>query len=193
MIHGIVMLITDVWIIGSSYVYWAEIRADVRGIAKTLDTHHTIKWISRRGMRWSELMPKIQLELLHSPPPKMLVIHLGANDLCTVSTGKLYWSMKMNLQHFINLLPSTRVVFSALMPRKVWRGAISVKAIEQKRKHINFRIHGRMSYNNEGKFIDHKDISVDNPDVWFVDGVHLSDTGSDFFLADFRRAIEELD
>ena len=64
------------WIIGDSYVYWAQKRAIKREIANDLGLKGVskIRWKGIRGMSWDRLMIEVQYLSLHNSAPRVIVI-----------------------------------------------------------------------------------------------------------------------
>lgn len=65
-----------IWIIGHSMVHWARVRAINSSLGPHL-SYINISWISRRGMRWAEMLPAIRARAAAEGPPDALVIQLG--------------------------------------------------------------------------------------------------------------------
>lgn len=86
------MLRRSVWICGHSIVHGARVRAVSCGLAYNLGVR--VSWLSRRGMRWEELMPLLWEKVAKFGPPDILVIHLGENDLANRGSVDLLWSIK---------------------------------------------------------------------------------------------------
>ena len=185
-------LFSDVWILGSSYIFWAEQRASRRGIVKDLGVKgvQSIKWVGRRGMRWHQLMHEFQYLTMHAPPPKVLVLHLGANDITTVRCSHLRNCMRGDILLMNETFPETKVVISAMIQRCNWASDIDLKKIENKRKTLN-RFLRRLAAYIGGGFVPHEDLRADTLGFYFHDGIHLSDVGNDLFLMGIRDALEK--
>ena len=69
------------WTTGSSMIHWAGIRAGKRATVFPELVRPSTKWHGQRGMRWDQLMPKIERPLQKEPTPSKMVIHLGGNDV----------------------------------------------------------------------------------------------------------------
>ena len=184
----------DVWITGDSYIHWAEQRATYRNNSKDLDVDRVscIKWSGQRGMRWEQLMHKIQYLSLYNPPPKVLIIHVGCNDIASVRCNVMRNAIRNDILELSNLFPSTNLILSAMLPRRNWsRSDMPLDKIERKRKLLNRFMRRLVSYLG-GIFIAHEDIKADTPGFYFADGIHLSDIGNDLFLLSIKEALEKI-
>ena len=92
---------------GSSIPYWAARRPGGRNLNLPLD----IVWRCFRGLKWDALDRLIDQELKHSPPPDMLLIHLGSNDLTAKDNTavKFFREIQCSLYRYNVLLPSTKL------------------------------------------------------------------------------------
>ncbi|KAE8597603.1 hypothetical protein XENTR_v10016529 [Xenopus tropicalis] len=73
-----------VWLMGHSFIHWAERRASVRQADGQLGfpvSQVKLQWVSRRGLRWEELVPRAVQEAKDSGPPSVILLHAGGNDL----------------------------------------------------------------------------------------------------------------
>ena len=95
-------------------------------------------------------MPKFQLAMLSNSPPKMILVHLGGNDLTTVKQGKLMGMIKKDLFYMASTFPSAYIIWSDILPRLLWRDITNtpdnLRKMDQKRKRINRA--GRQILNN---------------------------------------------
>ena len=183
------MTVADVWIIGSSIIYWAEQRARVRLDTNLRLENTSITWLSRRGMRRCEAVPLLLRRLEQSRKiPDMIVIHCGGNSLVEVRLGYLAKAIKDdigNLSKKLHFLCT--IIWSDMLPRLTWRGAIAKSVIEIKRRNLN-RCGRRAVLKAGGRVIEHPEITEDTAGL-FRDGVHLSDIGSDILLCNLQYVI----
>ena len=78
-----------VWIIGHSFVYWAQQRANRRYYASNLGLDPSafqVFWFGRRGMGWEDLLFEFDTLLMSFPEPSILILHLGGNDIGQMKT-----------------------------------------------------------------------------------------------------------
>lgn len=71
------------------------------------------------------------------PPPTILVVHLGGNDLGNVRTLDLLFTIKRDLQRFLVTSPGTTIVFSEIVPHLVRLFSTQSRVMERMRKRIN--------------------------------------------------------
>ncbi|XP_033763418.1 uncharacterized protein LOC117344699 [Pecten maximus] len=72
----------DVWIVGSSIIYWAQ-RMSVKLLDSHLKLRHRgvfVRWSGHRGMSWFQLLDVIKDQLSLKPPPDFLILHTGVNQ-----------------------------------------------------------------------------------------------------------------
>ncbi|XP_067323907.1 uncharacterized protein [Anolis sagrei] len=179
-----------VLICGHSYVYWAErhARRGPFGQHLGLASLATIEWRGMRGLRWDGLVPM----LLYGdcPAPDILLIHLGGNDLGLLKGKALYLHARTDLLKIWERWPHTHIIWSAVIPRLKWPGGGDVRKLEKARKRVNRAIRVILTRAN-GSYIAHDQITHDNNSLYRADGVHLSDSGIDIFLANIQAAIRD--
>ncbi|XP_077783921.1 uncharacterized protein LOC144327568 [Podarcis muralis] len=172
-----------VWMVGHSIVHWAGVAARQVGVGPGLGLppHVQLSWLSRRGMRWSELLPRIRSQLLREGPPSAIVIQLGENDLVAMDCFSLRAAIWTDLGTLRAMVPSTKLFWSQLLQRCVWRGSRCPVAIERARKRINFAAKRRIEELG-GEVISHPAILFKMPSFFRDDGVHLSASGNEAWL-----------
>lgn len=92
-----------VWILGHSYIYWAQKRAAQRGYLTNLSLQpesFTVYWKGVRGMKWHQLYFQLSQLCQVWPLPSILLVHLGGNDLGKTRTLDLLSSIKRDLSRF---------------------------------------------------------------------------------------------
>lgn len=183
---------TSVWIVGSSIVYWAHKRASqLRDINLGIKTSEAcVEWYGTRGMRWNALLPKL-MELVQSkPPPDVLILYVGSNDVGYVKPMDLVKMIKNDLGTIKEMCPDTQLIYNEILSRINWRGASNNEDGEQQRLTINKYV--KPAVESMGGFmIHHPDIRNVNLTLYRDDGVHLNDVGYDIFngnVADTVRA-----
>ncbi|XP_054851801.1 uncharacterized protein LOC129340931 [Eublepharis macularius] len=82
-------------ICGHSMIFWAAHQARRSWIGSQLGLSRwaTIEWQGRRGLRWAGLLPLL-FEGRSAPPPHILVVHLGGNDLGLMKGVALSWQAR---------------------------------------------------------------------------------------------------
>ncbi len=140
-------------------------------------------------MNWKSLNPTVEEKLKSSPPPSFLLLHLGSNDLGTVSVKELIEDMKCDLLRLKLLLPNTKIVWNDILMRRYWHQAQNGKKLELARKRLNLEL--RNSVSKEGGYIiRHPNIRASEKGLYRFDGTHLSDTGNDIYLNNIQGALE---
>ena len=154
--------------------------------------NQAVFWLGYSGMVWKELAPRFQLSLLSNPPPVTIVIHLGGNDIVTVTQGKLIRSIKKDINYIASVFPSAAIVWSDILPRLKWRGAPNdpqtLYQLDQKRKRINRAGRQVIRQLANGKYIVHE-IDTVTPGLFRPDGVHLTLIGNSIFLNTMQEAL----
>lgn len=180
-----------VWIVGSSLVYWAEQRSRYKNNPNLgLDELGVeIKWCGIRGARWEILVPELNNKIQELPPPEVVIIHLGSNDITSIDTNELIKNMKNGFQQIQEMFPETSVMFSELVSRRKWRG-IPVQEGERRRKLVNQKMSDYV-LKLGGFVIPHSNITNDVLELYREDGVHLSALGDDILLEDFTDALKD--
>ncbi|KAJ8321181.1 hypothetical protein KUTeg_001306, partial [Tegillarca granosa] len=176
---------------GSSIIYWACRMAN-RLLSRHLRLEHLgvhISWFGKRGMIWEDVLLTVSHKLTYLPPPKVLILHVGANNIPSTNTGILCNRIKQDIHQLAIWMPDCFVIWSDLICRLNWRREISIQTLERKRKRIN-RMGRGVSTNAGGSFIKHPDITFDCPGLFRPDQVHLSDIGNAIFLNDLQYCLE---
>lgn len=65
--------------------------------------------------KWQEFNAFLQYELMHSKPPKAIVIH---HDLCQVGSAKLEHRMIADIEFIRSVLPGTQIIISGFVQRQ---------------------------------------------------------------------------
>ena len=179
---------------GSSIPYWAGEYASQHG-GRNLGLPATVQWHAKRGMKWHDLDPCI-LHLLKSlPPPDVLVIHLGSNDMVSeeLSSKILVQEIQCTFLRYRSLMPQTKLVWSHILPRLYWHGVplSRNKKIDKKRKKVN-RKAAAIAAEVGGYSVSHPNISIHNYDLFRYDGTHLSNSGNASFIYDLTQMLIQL-
>lgn len=179
--------------VGDSYINRLEARARTRQLESTVGASKVqkVKWMGQGGMKWQQLLPKIQYAALHNAAPKAIVVHVGSNDLAYQKGVVLIHNMKDDLSNLVQTFTNSAIFVSAMLPRIVWSGTQVPDKMDSKRKFINRVIRRFIKYNGRGVFIDHPEITSDTPGLYKPDGAHLSDIGSDILMLDIREALQD--
>ncbi|XP_077786991.1 uncharacterized protein LOC144328093 [Podarcis muralis] len=176
---------TDVriWLVGHSIIHWACVAARQSGLGPGLGLprHVHLSWLSRRGMRWSELLPMIRRQLQLEGPPSAIVVQLGENDLVFSDCFSLRAAILADLEELQALVPTAKLFWSRWLQRRAWRGSHCPAATERARRRINSAVSLRI-LEMGGDVIFHPEISSQEPSFFRVDGVHLSASGNEAWI-----------
>ncbi|OCT74340.1 hypothetical protein XELAEV_18033309mg [Xenopus laevis] len=169
-----------------------KLRADVRKDGRQLGFPRKeleISWLGKSGMCWHEVLPNIWDMISVGHFPHILVIHAGGNDLGAYPIKNLIKDMKRDIWELLSSIQGLILVWSEIIPRKVWRYARSHDALNRTRITIN----REMSHYVRGKgaiVIRHKDIEFQD-DLLREDGVHLNKFGLEIFNVGIQEALEK--
>lgn len=184
----------NVWICGHSLVYWAESRAKSPEVGMQLGmdpSKVTIWWKGIQGMTWPQLLPQLHQLKVTWPNPDILIMHLGGNDLSTDSPTELLASVKKDLTSMRSIFPQCVLVWSNILPRRVWRHSADSHEVDLVRTTVNRRIQNIISELG-GTSLTHDNIRCGaNTGLYRADGVHLSPKGIDVFNLNLQDFLEK--
>ncbi|XP_027862086.1 uncharacterized protein LOC114137589 isoform X1 [Xiphophorus couchianus] len=184
----------NVWICGHSLVYWAESRAKSPevGMQLGMDPNKvTIWWKGIQGMTWSQLLPQLHQLKITWPNPDALIVHLGGNDLSTESPTNLLASVKKDMASIRSIFPHCLLVWSDILPRRVWRHSPDSYEVDLVRTTVNRRIHSIVS-DLGGISVNHDNIRCGtNTGLYRGNGIHLSPKGIDVFNLNLQEFLEK--
>ncbi|KAM4034528.1 uncharacterized protein ACNLHF_021168 [Anomaloglossus baeobatrachus] len=181
-----------VWIFGHSFVYWGALRADVRRNGRQLGWSRDeviVRWIGVRGMRWRQVLVDFHRFARLDRTPDVLVLHIGGNDLGARPCRELIRDIRYDLLRLWSVCPNLRVVWSDIVPRKVWRGARSLEGIDKTRIKVN-RVVGNFVARNGGVVVRHRELESGEGNFWRSDGVHLTAVGIDLWALSIQEGVE---
>lgn len=124
-----------IWIIGHSYVFWAQKRVLQRRYSANLSSDSVqIFWKGFRGLRWCNLY--FQLSVLYNlwAYPSVISVHVGGNDTGHLKTVDLLFSIKRDLHCLKMSFPQTTLLFSEIVPRLLWYSSTHLKPLEKIRR-----------------------------------------------------------
>ncbi|XP_053113143.1 uncharacterized protein LOC128327873 [Hemicordylus capensis] len=179
-----------VLILGHSIVFWAHKAARVvqPGTQLGLGQWADISWIGRRGMVIAQFLPMLQEFLAVNPPPDILVLHLGENDLGSKSGLSIFHSLRKDILLVLEWCPGILILWSAMLQRRVWRGARDTYRVERARRKVTAQM-ARFVAAIGGGPIDHPSILFSEPSLFRGDGVHLSPSGTSSFLRELEQGL----
>ncbi|XP_061485339.1 uncharacterized protein LOC133385778 [Rhineura floridana] len=117
---------------GHSILFWAHRRASssAPGTQLQLSATATVHWVARRGMLWDAFLPSVCRIMSSMDRPHILLIHLGENDLVQSPGVDLLLKVTRDLTWLLNSYPRLIIVWSDMLVRRVWRGAIHPNRID---------------------------------------------------------------
>ncbi|KAM7385975.1 hypothetical protein PAMP_002008 [Pampus punctatissimus] len=184
----------NVWICGHSLVYWAESRAKSPEVGMQLGMDPSkvaIWWKGTQGMTWAQLLPQLHQLKVTWPNPDVLIVHLGGNDLSTDSPTDLLASVKKDLTSMRSIFPQCFLVWSNILPRRVWRHSPDSHEVDLVRTTVNRRIQSIISELG-GTSLTHDNIRCGaNTGLYRPNGVHLSPKGIDVFNLNVQDFLEK--
>ncbi|XP_077437965.1 uncharacterized protein LOC144061409 isoform X2 [Vanacampus margaritifer] len=142
------MAARNVWICGHSLVHWAESRASSAEVGAQLgmDPHKvTLRWKGVQGMIWPQLLPLLHQLRAAWPQPHVIIMHLGGNDLNTETPSDLLASVRRDVTSMRAAFPHCVLVWSHILPRRVWRHSADAHEVDLVRSTVNRRIHNIVS------------------------------------------------
>ncbi|XP_040211653.1 uncharacterized protein LOC120942791 [Rana temporaria] len=181
-----------VWILGHSFIHWAHKRATHRPYTVNLSLQpesFRVLWKGVRGLQWHQLHFHLSRLLQVWPPPSILVLHLGGNDLGNLRTVDLLSCIKRDLGRFHAISPNTVIIFSEIVPRLAWLSSDMRRVMERMRKRVN-RAMEKFMPTIGGLSYRHIDLEGGVPGFYTSDGVHFSEIGLDLFNLGLQSSIE---
>ena len=183
-----------VWVVGSSIVKNAFVHArqSYDGVHLGLKRRNVkVWWQGKGGMKWAEVLPRIKYLLTFESPPKVLIIHCGGNSIGQVLSHKLRLQIKSGIIEISSLLPETKIVWSQILPRQIWRYSDNAKSMNLTAARIN-NFAASFCCKLGGAYIKYPEISWDERGMFNSDGVHLSPIGNDIFLHHIQSSLLEI-
>mgnify|MGYP002634365876 CR=1 FL=1 len=117
---------------------------------------YNIIWLGLSGMKWFNVDRTIDATFSWRGVPSILIIHCGGNDLVNCCNGELLFHMRSTFHFFKCTMPNTLIIWSFILPRLSWRGALNNDKIEKSRRRINREVRYYISKIG-GKTIKHLD------------------------------------
>ncbi|XP_069584087.1 uncharacterized protein [Ranitomeya imitator] len=181
-----------VWIIGHSFIFWAQKRASQCSYSENLSfcsSFVQVFWHSIKGMQWRDLVVELESLSFSRPPPDLIIIHLSGNDIGKIKTTDLLSIMRNDLYRLKLKFSSSCFVFSEIIPRLLWANS-NLSFFDKIRKRVNRKMSILMSLLHGFSF-RHIDLEGFTPGLYRSDLIHLSDIGLDIFNLDLQSMIEQ--
>ena len=175
--------------IGDSIPFWAGVWARNRGQPHLNLRTATVGWWCKRGMSWSQFRHSIEANVLLSTPPKVVLIHLGGNDLVSKSQTFLRNIIQREIKYLSTAFPESVLVWVDILPRICWGPhSYAPGLLDAKLRRINRWGRQQIRRHTRSDAIS-IDIDLETPGFFRQDGVHLSDVGLAFYVDAIRDAI----
>ncbi|XP_075685840.1 uncharacterized protein LOC142664622 [Rhinoderma darwinii] len=181
-----------VWILGHSFIFWAQKRAARRSYTENLSMDplvFSVFWHGVRGLQWKNVFSLVKSLSSYWPDPNLIIIHAGGNDLGKEKTLDLLWEMRRDIALIKCLFPDATISFSEIIPRLLWSSG-NYKFLNRIRKRINRAMSKYMSVLG-GLSYRHSDLEDLTDGLFRNDCIHLSDVGIDIFNLGLQNLIEE--
>ncbi|XP_078525519.1 uncharacterized protein LOC144798492 [Lissotriton helveticus] len=177
------------WIVGDSWVYWAQRYAIRNYFAENLSL--TVKWLGFRDFKWRDVLPTLTKYHEQSEHPGVIVLHVGSEDIGYLPAAHIIYVIKKDLEVLRKMFPATRFVFSRIAQRKRWLfSTVDNPKVELARKTVNEAVSAYFSdYNLLSVDHDHN-IKHNLSHLYRKDGIHMSDEGTERFLGNILKVLK---
>ncbi|XP_013922156.1 PREDICTED: uncharacterized protein LOC106549117 [Thamnophis sirtalis] len=181
----------EIWICGNSVILASKKRAQShpQGLQLGISpSRANVFWHGIEDMMWTQLMPALH-EIYHSrSPPSVIIIHLGEDDLFPENNTSVIISMKNDLGILKRAFPDAVIVWSSLLPRRIWKYDPKPRYTETAQILVNNIM---VTYCNKigVHFLSHNSITSDKSDLFLPDVSNLTDEGVDIFIADLKKVL----
>ena len=178
-----------IWIVGDSIVHWAALLARERKEWNLgLPVH--ITWKGKRGLRLNGLREYIATFRNSATVPSLVIIHAGTNDIGYLQKRQLLAGIADSVYYIHGLTDAVRVVWSDILPRVTYANFPPDKQnIPDRIRRAANKYARTVTRRINGSSIPHPQIGFRSAELFFRDGVHLSDRGTTIFMSDIRQAI----
>ncbi|XP_068100008.1 nuclear factor 7, ovary-like [Hyperolius riggenbachi] len=127
----------QILIFGNAVISQAEEQAKVAYYGHDLgfgQENYSVHWASSRDMVWDSLLPELKSKVAVMGVPRILVIHVGEDDLASVSTSSIWKHTTRSVFKDIRAqYKDTEVFWSVMLPKVEWR----FTACEKRRRNYN--------------------------------------------------------
>ncbi|XP_063801830.1 uncharacterized protein LOC134969669 [Pseudophryne corroboree] len=184
--------VKQVWIVGHSYVYWAEKQAVARNYGAQLGIPYEaakLTWLGKIGMVWEDIRGELLKAEARHGKPDVLITHLGGSDLGKTKSLDLIRCIRQDMQWVVDRWRAVIVIWSNIIPRMAWEGVSRGAGVERARKKINAAM-AKVIPPLGGRCIQHTVIKGNCTGYYREDGAHLSDVATDLFNITLQEAVE---
>lgn len=181
-----------VWCLGSSIIRHAftAARGSSRGTNLGLETQNMkLWWQGYSGITLLNLRRKLKVLFKVGDKPNYVLIHCGGNDIGRSCMHVLRYCVD-NIVHDIHKhWPSTKIIWSEILPRRVWRYSDNAAAMNRARKRLNNYAATKVCQAG-GSYIKYADLRSADNKLFCSDGVHLTALGNDILLNELSAQLE---
>lgn len=178
--------------VGSSLLKRAYLQCRCRQDGSSLGLKNVdLWWQGYGGLRLRDVRQKLDTleKVWDGPQPQYILLHCGANDIGAIPVRKILREIDAILEFINTRFPQSRVIWSQLLPRIVWRLSTNVIAMEKARKRVN-SYGARYVLQNGGCYLLHPQLSAFNSELYDNDGVHLNFIGNNLFLDGLKSGLQ---
>ena len=147
-----------------------------------------VRWNGRGGARLCDLTELLAGLAGSGPPPGLIIVHLGTNDLVAVDLYGIRQSVRIFMEECCAHFPGARLIWSDILPRACYFGALSQSKLEMKRRSVN-KWARSVSRRMGVAVLHHPQFKWSIFHLFRFDGVHLSPEGSDLFRMNVQTCI----
>ena len=178
-----------IWCLGSSIVRDAFVHARSHEPGINLGIEQAVLWWQGySGLRLKQTKQKIRCLASYGDQPSIVVLHCGGNDLGHTDLKTLRKYVSEVFQFLLQIFPTVKIIWSEILPRRVWRYSENKAAMEAARKRIN-RFAGKLAIKSRGSYLRHPVLCQVQLNFLKNDGVHLNTIGNELFIKQLRKGI----
>ena len=179
---------------GDSIIRWAAVHILEKGPPEDPDFKlglmvDSVCWKGRSGRRLAQFKEDFPFLCATSQHlPSVILIHLGTNDIVNTPVQEIQWTFQQAMSLIFKHVHNPFLIFSEILPRLYYKGAINQKKVEKTRKTLNRRIRALMGRCG-GHVIRHPMFSQEQVHLFRKDGTHLTAEGNELFLKDVKEGL----
>lgn len=77
-------------------------------------------------MSWRDFIHSLQPRVLFQPPPKVIFINLGGNDLCALSVLRTFNMIRHGIDYLSAEFPGVSIVWVDILQRLHWSDTVEI-------------------------------------------------------------------
>lgn len=149
-----------------------------------------VTWQGIRGAKIHGLTSHVAREIRGVPYPTTIIIALGTNNIFTTPLGRIHDILKERVDSLRELLPNTRLIWSDVLPRKIYKKETSKGAGKRYTIDMNDNAHKIFKNLGNAHIIRNAPTILAHKDTCFYDDVHLNKEGQKLLIQQFERALQ---